>query len=166
MNPGAGMGAKSSIDYRFDYLIQHQIRDGAYPLHMAVGSNASLEVVEMLLKEAGDVASMTNKFGETALHVAFRTLASPEILLVLIETAPTSLHLREKKGGNLPIHYAAQFGCKSVAVGKALLENWEDAILERNNDHFSPLELALQSGKCSDDFFRLLEITDELESML
>ena len=163
LNPSAGMGAKSSIDYRFDLSIQ-QIRDGAYPLHMAVGSGASLEVVEMLLKEAGDVAATkTNKFGETALHVALRSqTSSPEVVKVLIQAAPTALHVREKKGGNLPIHYAAKFGCSnSVAVAKALLENWEEAILERNDEHMSPLDLARQSDKCSEDVFRLLELTDE-----
>ena len=161
LNPAAGMGAKLSIDYRFDLSCQ-QIRDGAYPLHMAVGSNASLEVVEMLLKEAGDIAVKTNKYGETALHVGLRTHADPEVLKVLIQTAPAALHIREKKSGNLPIHYAAMFGCgKSVCVAKALLENWEDAILERNNEHMSPLDLARQSEECSEDVLRLLELTEE-----
>jgi len=134
VNPAAGMGAKSSIDYRFDCSVQHQIRDGAYPVHMAVESNGSLKVIDMLVKDAGEVVAKTNKYGETALHIALRSSASPAVIALLIQASPAALHVREKKEGNLPVHYAASFGCQSLAVAKALLENWEDSILERNNE--------------------------------
>lgn len=166
VNPAAGMGAKSSIDYRFDCSIQHQIRDGAYPLHMAVESNGSFQVIDMLVKEAGEVVAKTNKYGETALHIALRTSASPDVIALLIRTSPAALHVREKKGGNLPVHYAASYGCQSLVVAKALLENWADSILERNNEHLTPSEIALKHGNCSEDVLRFFERTAESESML
>lgn len=49
-----------------------QVRDGSYPLHMAVSSRAPVGVLELLIKYEPDILFKTNKFGETPLHLALK----------------------------------------------------------------------------------------------
>jgi hypothetical protein len=154
------MSAKTTIDYRFEAMDHKQIRDGAYPLHMAVAAGAPLSVIEILIKEADDILLKPNKYGETPVHIALLLHSADEVIETLIRYGPKALHMRDQENGNLPIHNAAVFGC-SVHVAKALLEKWPELVLERNAANLTPIELALQSEKCSEDVLRLLEITAE-----
>jgi ankyrin repeat protein len=151
------MRTKHSVDLRFD-AANHQIRDGAYPLHMAVSSGAPLGVIEMLIKDAGDVVLKTNKYGETPLHLALMYHDS-EVAQVLISCGPDALRIREKKHGNLPIHTAAAAGL-SVNVAKCLIETWPASIHEKNADGLTPLDIAAKTTMCSEEVLRLLEISD------
>ena len=62
-----------SISERRTEEHSHHHRDGKYPLHIAVASGASLQVLDMLIKEAPEVVSKTDKFGQTCLHLAVRS---------------------------------------------------------------------------------------------
>lgn len=160
INPAAGMSAKTSIDYRFEASDCKQIRDGAYPLHMAVAAGAPLSVIEMLVKLGGGILLKPNKFGETPLHIALLSHSSDNVIETLIRFGPNSLQMRDNKSANLPIHIAARSGC-SVRVAKAMLKEWPELILERNEVNLTPNELAVQSGNCSEDVLRLFKMTAE-----
>ena len=56
----------------------HQIRDGSYPLHMAISSGAPIEVLQILVKAAPDVALKTDKFGQTCLDLVVKCGGTPE----------------------------------------------------------------------------------------
>lgn len=143
-------------EVRFQNL-SHQIRDGAYPLHMAVSAGAIRPAVELLIKEANEVLLMQNKFGETPLYVALASGAEDAVVELLIEQEPRAVHIRDKVHKNLPIHVAAMYGC-GVSVAKALLEHNLSSVYEKNGDGKTASELAQECGKCSADVIRLFDI--------
>jgi ankyrin repeat protein len=155
------------VSRRYDSVLAFQERDGSFPLHMAIRSRAPRSVLEMLIKEDPDSHALRNKFGETPLHVAIKQDAEPtedgssddvaEFLLQLLH--PDVVRIRDARG-NLPLHVAAVHGC-SVHVAKGLLEAWPESILERSGepDESTPLELAIQRGKCDEHVLRLLSIS-------
>lgn len=146
-----------STDLKFEDA-SHQIRDGAYPLHMAVASKASKVVVEMVMNGAPDVLTMTNKFGETPLHVAMAVGADTEIVELLLHRKEDlgALAMADKVHGNLPLHLAAIHGCRD-GVALLLMTEYPGAVKVKNNDGKTPLDLAREYKHCSDDFIRLLE---------
>jgi ankyrin repeat protein len=165
----AGKSNLNSPNLWFDSLAQSQDRDGSYPLHMAVANGAPPVVVEMLIRAASeDSLLLTNKHGEKPLHLALIHQADDEAIGVLLGTSANQTmaltHAREKRHGNLPIHTAATAGC-SVVVAKKLLQGHPNSIHEKNQQLQTPLELALVSGRCSDDVVRLLELSDDAEDV-
>jgi ankyrin repeat protein len=154
----SGMKSKGSVDLRFR-AAEAQVRDGAYPMHMAIGAGAPLHVVEMLLKQADDILTQPNKFGETPLMIALMRsheddVADEELVRVLISACPDAVRLCDKKG-NLPIHVAVMFGA-TVHTIKDLLEQWPDMIHETNGVGLTASDLAVQSSSCSEQILHLL----------
>jgi ankyrin repeat protein len=128
------MASKSKLSNSVDLWISSlasQIRDGSYPLHMAIAAGAPRIVVERILQESGDALSLTNKHGETPLHIALaRTDAEDADAIAILAGNDSSIaRVKEKLHGNLPIHTAATHGC-SVQVAKTLLEIHPSSILE------------------------------------
>jgi hypothetical protein len=154
------------IDLWYESLT-HQIRDGSYPLHEAVAAGAPRGVIEMILKEADDVLLLTNKHGETPLHIALanQSIVDGDVMDILAGTNLSITRVKEKDHGNLPIHTAAAHGC-SVAVAKKLLEIHPNSIHERNDDFKTPLDLAMEYGRCSEDVVRLFTISDHAEDVI
>ena len=155
----AGMTSKDLTDLRFE-SIQRQVRDGAYPIHMALEAGACLAVIELLIKGAPEYLLETNKFGETPLHVAIRRHASEDVIRVLLAHGKYALEFREDRYGNMPIHVAACVGC-SVHVAKDILELWPSMIHQMNYYEKSPIDLAIEGGKCSPEVMELLCLTDQ-----
>jgi ankyrin repeat protein len=145
------------VNRRF-HAAETQIRDGAYPLHMAIASRASKNVIEMLMREAPDVLQMTNKYGETPLHVAFSCDADTETLELLLHMKEDigALKIAEKRHGNLPLHLAAIHGC-SDGVAVLLFTEYPEAAGVANTAGKTPLDLALEGGHCSEGFLHLLK---------
>jgi ankyrin repeat protein len=145
------------VDRRFQ-AAETQIRDGAYPLHMAIASKASRNIIEMLMREAPDVLGMTNKYGETPLHVALSCIADTETVELLLHMKEDidALKKAEKRHGKLPLHLAAIRGC-SDGVAVLLLTEYPAAAGVANAKGKTPLDLALELGHCSNDFLHLLE---------
>jgi len=138
--------------------VDAQIRDGAFPLHMAIASKSSKAVVEMLMREAPDVLQMTNKYGETPLHVALAVDADTEIVELLLHNREDlgALAMADKQHGNLPLHLAAIHGCRA-GVAILLLTEYPGAVKVKNADGKTPLDLAREYDHCSKDFLDLLE---------
>jgi ankyrin repeat protein len=160
MDPSGGMTSKTCVDLHFD-AIRSQMRDGAYPLHMAIVAGAPLDVAEMLIKEADDILLETNKFGETPLHLALKHHVDDAIVEVMLQCEPKAVYMCDKAHGNTPAHTAAMMGC-SERVAKGLLETWQEAIHQTNLDGLTPLEVAISAGVCSEDVLRLFEISNEV----
>ena len=148
--------------------LSNQIRDGSYPLHMAIQAGAPLNVVERILREDSDQALLQNKFGMTPLHVALSSPSKDEdiVILFLVEDKEhrfTVSGIKDKQHGNLPLHTAAMTGC-SIDVAKELLLLHPESIHEKNKQSKTPLDLAIEYSQCSDKVIRLLEISDDSES--
>ena len=152
------MATKASMDMHFE-ATSFQIRDGAYPLHMAIAASAPKEVIQLLLEGSSDVLLKTNKLGETPLHLALKYMVEDEIVFEMIKMAPQSLNIPEKTHGNTPVHMAASAGC-SVEVAKALLAVWPDGIHMANADGLRPMEIAISSGACSDEVISMFAIDE------
>jgi hypothetical protein len=157
IDPSAGMKVDSA-ELRFSALAT-QIRDGAYPLHMAVQQHAPTEVIEMLLKGACGDEVQTNKFGDTPLNVALKAGADDGTVEILLVNNPDAVYMRERTSGNLPLHTVAMYG-GSVHVTKDILEVWPEAIHEINQEGLTPKALAARHGKCSDEVLSLLDISE------
>ncbi|CAB9527018.1 FYVE zinc finger [Seminavis robusta] len=153
------VGATDFVEARFR-TITAQVRDGAYPLHMAIKAGAPTSVLEMMLKEADDVMYMMDKFGQTPLHVAMATQAEDGVIEMLVENGGMKAVLAKDKSENLPIHLAAIHGC-SVRAAKGLLQKCLPSIHEKNAAGLTIMDLALESGKCGEDVLRLFEITKD-----
>jgi ankyrin repeat protein len=147
--------------------LDQQVRDGSYPLHMAIAAGAPRNVVDLILGEADDdVLLMVNKHGETSLHIALANPSNEEFVDLLIETSKKCELTRIKdKRHNLPIHTAATFGC-SVGVAKKLLLIYPNSIHKKNKESKTPLDLATEYGRCSEEVIRLFEISDHSETSL
>jgi ankyrin repeat protein len=153
------MRSKGSVGLRFR-AADLQVRDGAFPIHIAIGAGAPRRIVEMLIKAAGDDMLMqTNKFGETPLMIALhRKDPEEELVRVSISACPDAVRLFDKKG-NLPIHAAVTFGA-NVQIIKDLLEQWPEMISETNGEGVAALDLAVHSLRCSEQLLGLLTLTD------
>jgi len=164
IDPSDGMKHKDSIQLRY-MAVSKQVRDGAYPLHMAVQANAPLAVIEMMIKEAAEISVKTNKHGETPLHLVLKEKegrddsTQEELVQLLLRNHASALVRVRDAGGNLPIHVAVMHGC-SVHVAKDLLEVWLDAIHAVNEQGMTPMELAVEHGNCSGEVLRLLALSD------
>lgn len=148
------------------YFLGEQIRDGSYPLLMAIQNGASCTTIEKLIGRHREdhLLHLTNKFYETALHLALMRADDDCLITMLLQTTQNSLMVetREKRHGNLPIHVAAMYGC-SETVARELLRLSPDSIFEKNFDGKTPLDLALENGHCKEEVVRLFELTEHIE---
>lgn len=162
------MAEKSNLELAATrYSLGEQVRDGSYPLLMAIENGATCAVIETILHgHREDLLRLTNKFGETALHLALKNHPNENLVTMLLQSSLADLlvHAKEKKHGNLPIHAAAMMGC-SPTVMTQLLCLHPDSIFEKNADGKTPLDIAVESKHCPEEVVRLLEITEHHESL-
>jgi len=151
-----------------------QVRDGAYPLHIAIANGASLRVLQMLIKKAPEVASKTDKFGRTCLHLAImngghsndvaesesnqeaKNVVMLEVVKLIHSFDNSQVKTIDKKG-YLPLHIACEVGC-SIEIAKNLINAYPSSIQMMNKDGKYPLDVAVASGYCSKDL--MLELSD------
>jgi ankyrin repeat protein len=151
------------------YVLDQQVRDGSYPLHMALQAGTSRSVVKLILggEEGEDLLLLTNKHGETPLHIARANPTNEDLVDLLTESYHSfeMMRMKEKQHGDLPVHVAATHGC-SVAVAKTLLRIHPNSIHEKNKDSKAPLDLVLEQGHCSEQVVRLFDNSDHSETSL
>lgn len=157
-----GMDHATFTDLQFAQA-HAQIRDGAYPLHMALRNGASVGVVEMLIKasEGSDIGSnillLENKWGETPLHVACAAAADEDVIRILVQMAPEAAH-RQDHQGNLPVHdLVVQGESCTVHAAKDLLEVWPGMVFATNQAGKTALDMASCHG-CSPEVLHLMDI--------
>jgi len=173
IEPNARMSVKDSTGLRYDAVTTadhpRQVRDGSYPLHMAVQASASIDVLEILIKAEEEILLKTNKFGQTPLHLALERgavgtpdafEATVEVLLHGCDRGKEAVRVRDTIHGNFPLHVAAKEGC-TVRVAKSLLDTWPEAVHETNADGLTTMDLALEHGKCPGDVLCLFSISED-----
>ena len=158
---------KANLGLAKSHAFGDQIRDGSFPMLMAIENGASCHVIEKMLARHREehLLHLTNKYYETALHLALmRPTFDDGLIPMLLQTTQASLMVqtREARHGNLPIHIAAIMGCSEPIV-KELLSLYPDSIFEKNSDGMTPLDLALEYGRCNEYIVRALEISDHIE---
>ncbi|KAL7510305.1 hypothetical protein ACHAXN_007274 [Cyclotella atomus] len=159
---------KTSSETQFDERSK-QLRDGSYPLHMAITNSAPFPVIEMLIKAAPDVLSLTDKFDRTCLHLAVANGATLDSIVnvdpitlkeTIIERYPmTTMEVlelihstnikqicQEDKSKNLPLHTAMQRGC-AAKCEEFLIQEYPQAVDAMNIDNLTPSDLALKRRK-------------------
>jgi ankyrin repeat protein len=162
MNPAAGMSAKTSVDYRFDER-QKQIRDGAYPLHIALHNReVTVPVIEMLVKAAPEVLLQQDKHGRTPLHVALEENTADDVIATVIECEPLAMLVHETQYGNLPIHTAAASSGVNIHLIKLMVSKWPEMVNERNNAQLTPRELAVQEQNDRPELLQILQTTSSI----
>ena len=138
-----------------------QVRDGSFPLHMAIASGASREVLELLVMACPEVLAMTDKFGRTPLYIYLTmgsALVDDEAMVTLLLSEVESggvASMPEKRGGNLPLHGVAMYG-GSLQVVNRLIEAYPEAIRVKNKDGKTPHDLAKEYHQCAQDVIDLL----------
>lgn len=157
IDPSGGISSKTFSSLRYE-LTSQQVRDGAYPLHIAVQARAPVSVLELLIGGAQDVLLLVNKFSDTPLHLALEQgdgAAEAAVQALLQHSPPAVAHMRNQRG-ELPLHVAVRAGCSERTVAD-LLRLWPASIRERYGvDSLTPVELAIRHGKCSDEVICLL----------
>ena len=137
-----------------------QIRDGSYPLLVAIANGAPMQVVKMLFEGAPEVASKTDKFGRTCLHLAIRRAGHSAEDIASDENAPSitledimqihSMHPDQvktrDKDGRLPLHSACEGEC-SVEIVQYLTKAFPGAISAADNSGKRPMDVAASFGR-------------------
>ena len=159
IDPIGGMH-KEATDLHYG-LLSEQIRDGAYPLHMAIHSGVSSPILELLIQQAPEILTKTNKFGETPLHLALKKGAHNESQVELLLRHDTKAVTMRDSQGNLPMHNAAAFGCSPI-VAKHLVELGPEMIHAVNSEGLTPMACAIHHNHCSKEVLGLLSIKDFL----
>jgi len=116
-----------------------------------------LSLVRALLRSFdGNPLLQPNNTGALPFHVACRSGAPVEILIVLLEEYPEALNIADDNG-SLPIHFACQANNPSLAVLKFLLERIPGTIFVRDNTGALPLHRLCEAEPSKDSMVFLLE---------
>ncbi|KAL7564785.1 hypothetical protein ACA910_021048 [Epithemia clementina (nom. ined.)] len=154
IDPSAGLKTIDTIDLR---MMQNDefVRDGGYPLHIAIAHGATLDIVQLLTSNNGrEALELTNKFGQTPLLVALLNQADEDVVRYLLSLYPDALHIPDNQG-NLPLHVAAKCGAETNTF-EALLGQWPTSASEVNSQGLKASDLAIRHGKCSEEAKNLL----------
>ena len=111
-------------------------------LHLALATNASVSVVEMLLALYPDATKDKSTWSYTPLHMAIFSNASAAVVKMLLEACPDAAKILNFHN-ETPLHVAAAKNA-SAAVVKMILEACPDATKELDNINQTPLDLALR----------------------
>jgi len=107
----------------------------SYPLHMVISSGAPKRVLEILIKEAPEVASKTDKFRQNCLNLAVKNEGTSEpyqenhrILdaVKLFHSLDKSQAKTSDKTSQLPLHTACEVGC-SIDVAILLVRAYPES---------------------------------------
>ena len=113
---------------------------GHTALHIAVGHNKPL-IVDYLLEQSRELATIQNNKGQTPLHIAARGKHTGTIEK-LVEAAPEATAMVDVQGGN-PLHYAAWYGnteMMKICASKAKQFTWE-AVWAQNVHGRNPIHV-------------------------
>jgi ankyrin repeat protein len=116
-------------------------------LHSACSFRAPIEVAEALLEAYPEAASLTNNYGNLALHFTAWKKGPVDVEKLLLKVYPEGA-AQKNNHGNLPLHYAAHYNAP-LEVVEALYHAYPEGALQKNNDNNTPLDLAIADGASS-----------------
>ena len=129
-----------------------------YPLNIALQNDASLEVLELLVRGAPEVITCRDGVDESgSLHIVLRRnpANTPQILHMFIKANPLSLHMTDRRQ-NTPLHVAVARRA-SLQVVRALYLLYPPAILQTNLNGETPLQVAQRSNLCEEDVYNFIQ---------
>lgn len=103
-----------------------------------------LTPIEALLEGYPEAASLTNNYGNLALHFCAWKKGPLDVEKLLLKVYPEGA-AQKNNHGNLPLHYAAHYNAP-LEVVEALYHAYPDGAHQKNNDNNTPLDLAIADG--------------------
>ena len=111
------------------------------PLHSACARNPPSSFIRDLLRAYPEAAGIRDDQGMHPLHYACGNRASHGVIRHLLEAFPRAARLVDPNG-MLPLHYLASWGQSERGIVDMLVEAYGEAIMARDKDGATPLELA------------------------
>ena len=147
-------------------------RDGSLPLHVAVASQADIQLVQFLLEKYPRGAHVADKHGLYPLHSACLYKASFEVFLLLLQAWPEAVRHRNIVDKTLPLHGACtripatfeSLNGYSFEVIWSLLEAHPDAVMSHDANGDTPYDL-LKRGNPPKDLLKLMRTKRALAQM-
>jgi hypothetical protein len=99
---------------------------------------------EALLEAYPEAASLTNNYGNLALHFTAWKKGPLDVERLLLKVYPEGA-AQKNNHGNLPLHYAAHYNAP-LEVVEALYNAYPEGAVQKNNDNNTPLDLAIADG--------------------
>jgi len=134
---------------------------GRYPLHLALQSNGSSEVIKSLLdadESKITVHKSTKYLGRLPIHIACDRHASVDVLQLLLEVDTSTVHKRSAVG-HLPLHLAilnkASYQFVKVLIDADTAEDFRMSTIFQVSNGMIPLHIACWNDS-SDDIISLL----------
>lgn len=126
------------------------------PLHSASAKNPPTSLISALINSYHEGAERKDDQGMLPIHYACGNQASSEVIRLLLLANPIGASTADPNG-MYPIHYAAQWGPSSTSALQALIFADQNAVLAKDIENFTPLDLAMQ-GEYSerDEVIRVL----------
>ena len=133
--------------------------EGSYPIHIALNSSASLDVVGLLVRQDADILVMGDDANRVPLSIALRRGSPIAILELLLSSNPKAAGISDKRK-NYPLHHACarRIGRERIelALMKRLALAYPAALDKRNFNGETPLDLAQSGGLFDDDTINYL----------
>ena len=127
-------------------------------LGIALGFQAPVEIIKLLLTVNPDLAHTTDSYGATCLHIACLNGSSLDSIDYLIETHPELVDIADNDK-RIPLHHAVEFACQCnysedeefyFELIEAVFKTKPETIFYTDKDDDSPLDL-LQMFKTTCD---------------
>lgn len=126
------------------------------PLHSASAKNPPTSLISALISSYQEGAERKDDQGMLPIHYACGNQASTDIIRLLLLANPMGASTADPNG-MYPLHYLAQWGPSSISALQTLVLADQKAILSKDVENFTPLDLAIQ-GEYSlrDEVIRVL----------
>jgi len=149
--------------------IKHVVdENGRTVLHYAAGKNQDLDVLNFIVREAGecglsDYISCECKSGDNALHYAIKFNLNSEIIYSLLNHKGMTKKVINHRNseGFTPLHYAVKRG--DFDITEQLLKFGADPNIKDNIHNFTPLHSAVEIGRGS-KFIDLLVTSENINA--
>jgi hypothetical protein len=119
------------------YLADEMLTFFTFLFHLRIHSEALLEAYP-------EAASLTNNYGNLALHFTAWKKGPLDVERLFLKVYPEGA-AQKNNHGNLPLHYAAHYNAP-LEVVEALYNAYPEGALQKNNDNNTPLDLAIADG--------------------
>ncbi len=111
-------------------------------MHDAIEEGASVEVIQLIIKEYPDALKVKDNNGRLPLYHAVSCGASVEVIQLLVKEYPDAVRKKDDFG-SLPLHWAVGCGASDEVI-QLLVKEYPDALKEKNEDGVLPLYRAIK----------------------
>lgn len=144
-------------------------------LGMALGFDAPMDIIKLILDIDGSQASATDLFGATPLHIACLNGASHETISYLLQSRQGLAHIRDRDR-RIPLHHMVECLCRDeidftegLHILKLLTSSYPDGINNTDRCGDTPIDLVqvarMEEDPSSEEYERLTRIYRVLRSI-